>query len=540
MGTLNAAVAGTSGLGSGGSAVPGAGNGGSQSVDPLRRWRAKLAQTPAACKLTFSGDSTSEAISAAGYLYYRLMERHTRTGEALQGLAGGWFSNGATTAGSNVVTSATANFTAADVGRAFFPGNVSQITIPAVVATVDSPTQITLAQSVGGPARNASLTATGVRFTVERRITALGYSGLTLAGWLADAAKKAELIAEAPDLLVASWLINDVRLGTTTLTQAIELLRQYIAWVQTNLPNTDLLLRIPNPMLTTNTGGLNYVRTSGGIINPAGLAQTYSDIIRAAYLTVAAEFDRVAVIDIPAELFGTLCRATHPLMADQLHPSPTSGYPAIADRLAARIGTRIAPGFTIAPEAYAVSRTLMVNGGGVGFVDLSSYQSTDPDAAQFPLDNTFVLFTDGVNGPVALTSASIVRPFGAGIRILNLPAPANTFDFSARTGQAAILASTQPSRTPSTNGRALAVIDLPSIAAGATVNQSVSVSGARAGTNGAGTAVLCAPPAAFHTAGLRLMGVYATADDTATMVINNPTGGAVDMSADNFVFFVVR
>ena len=523
------------------SAVLGAGNsGGSQSVDPLRRWRAKLAQTPAACKLTFSGDSTSEAISSAGYSYYRLMERHTRTGEALEGLAGGWFPDGVTTNGSNVVTSATANFTAADVGRAFFPGNVSQITIPAVVNTVDSATQITLSQSVGGAARNAMLTATGVRFAVERRITALGYSGLTLSGWIADTAKKAALIAEAPDLIVASWLINDVRLGTTTLIQAIGLLRQYIAWVQTNLTTTDILLRIPNPMLTTNTGGLNYVQTSGGTINPAGLAQTYSDLIRAAYLTVASEFDRVGVIDIPAELFGTRCRATHPLMVDQLHPSPTVGYPAIADRLAGRIGTRIAPGFTVAPEAYAVSKTLMVNGGGVGFIDLSSYQSTDPDAAQFPVDGTFVLFTDGVDGPVALTSASIVRPFGSGIRISSLPAPANTFDFSARIGQAVILASAQPSRTPSTNGRTLAVIDLPSIAAGATVNQSVSVSGARASTNGAGTAVLCSTPAAFHSAGLRLMGVYATADDTVTMVINNPTGGAVDMSADNFVFFVVR
>lgn len=83
-------------------------------------------------------------------------------------------------------------------------------------------------------------------------------------------------------------------------------------------------------------------------------------------------------------------------------------------------------------------------------------------------------------------------------------------------------------------------VDLPSIAAGATAATTASVTGARTGDLSDATSVLCSPPASFVSAGLLLLNCYSSANDGVTLVVNNPTAGAVDLGAANFAFWVVR
>jgi hypothetical protein len=83
-------------------------------------------------------------------------------------------------------------------------------------------------------------------------------------------------------------------------------------------------------------------------------------------------------------------------------------------------------------------------------------------------------------------------------------------------------------------------IDLPSIAAGATVTQSVTVTGVRTANSGSGAAVVADPASGFRSSGLLLLGCYPTGTDTVRLVIQNPTGGAIDQVGENWTFWVLR
>jgi hypothetical protein len=162
-----------------------------------------------------------------------------------------------------------------------------------------------------------------------------GNSGMTLAQYLSDydanvtTAKSLRwMIAQAPDLIVLSWGINDVRLGATTKAQLIARLNTLVGILRTALPATDLVLRVPNSLGTTNTGGFNYVQDAIGTINPAGLAQTYTNLLRTAYYAVQEAWPNVVLADAQAAVFGTTSQAVAAgtLLGDQLHPTQGGQY----------------------------------------------------------------------------------------------------------------------------------------------------------------------------------------------------------------------
>lgn len=526
-----------------GATVTGLSGSGGTTGPSLARWRRKLATSPTSAKIAILGDSTSEDVSAAGYMYYRMRYGATLPGHPLAEMSLGTrdiFTDGVITSGSPVLTSATAAFTAADVGKALFPANLADFTIPTWVQSVDSPTQVTMT-------RSAARTQGGIRFTIGRAIGGFGYSGLQLgpvgAGWLADTAKQAALWSFAPDLVIASWLINDARLGQMTFASGVARLSAMIELIQTNLPAADILLRIPNPMLTSNVNGLNYVQDAGGGINPPGAAQAYSDLIRRCYYAVKGLYSNVDVIDMPALLFGTMARDTHPLLADQLHPTPGftgGGYFALGDALSDYIGNAArAAWVATSPEGTAYKHTYQVlaNGGGVGFLDLGTAllpdQFSGVPSAQIPLDSTFSVITDMATSPITLSGKTITRPFGGtGVRISGF----GSTDFSASANRRVLLVSNGDGRLPSTGDRQEVLVDLPSIAAGATVTQTVAVTGVAPRT----TAVLPAVGSSFPASGLILLGCHPTATDVVTLTIQNPTGSAVDLAASTWAFWVVR
>lgn len=506
-------------------------------VADLPRWRRRLQSAPATAIISIVGDSTSDEGTSAGYLYARLRSAHTRPGEALYGMTPDVFTDGVTTSGSKTFTSASANFTSADVGRNLSANNASAVPFSTTIASIDSPTQVQLSA-------NAGATTTGLNFSIGRHIINRGNNGWSLDAWLNDPSKLAALVADAPHLIIASWLINDVRLGTCDLATAIARLQQFVSVVQAALPNTDIALRVPNPMLTANVSGLNFVQSAGGTINPAGAAQAYSDLIRKAYLSLEGVYANVTIIDVSAEVFGSVCRASSPLMADQLHPSPSqswngytptpSGYTEIADCLARHIGVTRG-NWVVTPASYRTVRYFTVIGGTATTVQLGARNLQDPVAAQFPITSSDLLFVDGFDGPIALnTGQSFARPYGGtNILIMGL-----TTDFTAAAGRWAMVVSNHADAT--TGDRQIVSVDLPSIAAGATSEVTVSVAGASTGALPDAVAVLCAPPASFITAGLRLLNCYPTAAGTVTLIVNNPTGAAVDLAASNFAFWVVR
>ncbi len=150
---------------------------------------------------------------------------------------------------------------------------------------------------------------------VTGSILNFGNNGATLAAMLADAPYSAQLVCETkPDLLIIRGpLINDVRLGTTDLSQAKSLEREALDYFHQCIPDTAILLTTENSLLTTDTGE-HWVQ-------PNSDAQEYTNILHDAVMAMDGIYPNVEIIDVMAEVYGTACPATSPLMANQLHPS---------------------------------------------------------------------------------------------------------------------------------------------------------------------------------------------------------------------------
>jgi hypothetical protein len=254
----------------------------------------------------------------------------------------------------------------------------------------------------------------------------------------------------------------------------------------------------------------------------------------------------VDVIDIQGDVFGTQCAASHSLLTDQLHPSSSTtgdvnafvpvggGHVAIADALAKRIGfSRNA----FSPEgAQRVRHEFIVyDGPSSGTIRLLSRDPYSLPATQAPVFTTDSLYINGVDSPISLASANVDRTYST--TILQISGITGV-DFSPYIGRTAVAAGTHAPM--STQDRQAVFIDLPSIAAGATVTQSVTVTGVKTGNSGSGTAVVASPAPAFSSGGLLLLGCYPTGTDTVRLVINNPTGGAIDTTGEVWTFWVVR
>lgn len=155
-----------------------------------------------------------------------------------------------------------------------------------------------------------------------------GDDGSTLAAFLTDAREHGitPSIAAQADLYVLCYGLNDVRREPLTTEQFRDRIAESVDLLRAGVPTADIVLRTPNPMLSQNTSYYVYLQ-------PGESAQVYTDRMRNAYLGLRNRWPNVLVWDAMAQVFGFESVATHPLMADQLHPN-AAGEIALADALA--------------------------------------------------------------------------------------------------------------------------------------------------------------------------------------------------------------
>ncbi len=168
-----------------------------------------------------------------------------------------------------------------------------------------------------------------------------GDDGSTLSAFLSDTREHGitPAIAVQADLYILCYGLNDVRREPLTLGQFRARIAEAVDQLRAGAPNADILLRTPNPMLSRNTSYYVYLQ-------PDESAQTYTDLMRNAYIGLRGCWPNVLIWDAMAEIFGTRSLPTHPFMADQLHPN-AAGEIAMADALVRLIGPA---GTTSSPE----------------------------------------------------------------------------------------------------------------------------------------------------------------------------------------------
>lgn len=159
-----------------------------------------------------------------------------------------------------------------------------------------------------------------------------GANGNTLANFLANAPSGygiQDVIAAAPNAVILSYGINDVRLAANgwTLATFTAQLKSAVNQILAALPKCDIVLRMPNSFLTTDVGAAGYVV-------PNSNAQAASDILRLSYQACIGQWPNVIVWD-SRNIFPNTCPALSSSMTDQLHPSITgasgSGFQQIID-----------------------------------------------------------------------------------------------------------------------------------------------------------------------------------------------------------------
>lgn len=156
-----------------------------------------------------------------------------------------------------------------------------------------------------------------------------GSNGNTLQNFLAGSPAGfgvLDVIAAAPDLVIFSYGINDVRQGARTKAQLQADIVTAVSQILAALPACDIVLRMPNSFITTDVGANGYVV-------PNGSAQAYSTILKDAYRALARKWPNVVLFDSQQLEFPETILATYTYMTDQLHPTE-AGYERILDRLA--------------------------------------------------------------------------------------------------------------------------------------------------------------------------------------------------------------
>lgn len=521
-----------------------------QASDPLAALKYQLATDPANTKIVKLGDSNSDGGTSASTLYRRLYYLHAQAGEALEGLGSSDFFTDGVGNGTSTFTSATANFTADDIGRAIVGRN-----IPAggVITGVTNSTTATVTNTVSS--------GTGLPFAIGRHIIAGGNNGRPLNDWFALPSEtyptmpysRDRLVADNPHAIFHEWLTNDIRtglLGDTVadcFTNGRARLQAWIEWCLTNMP--DVLAHIlvtPATFLSANTGGLNYVTNSVGTINPAGQAQIYSTALRRIYLSFVGQYRNVVVMDTQGNVFGTRSCDTSDYMANQIHPSVSTpnqsdlfdlyqaggGYNAVADQMAELIGTK-RNAFPNSLMRRTRQEFIVYQGNAAGSIRLISRDPVIP-AMQTPVFRTDTLYVNGLTTPIALTSATISRAFSTQwLEISGLGAT----DFSPYTGKTATVFG---AHAGSTGESVFVSVDLASIAATTTVTVNMTVPGVQPGNVGYRVGALANPGAGFASTALVLLSCIPVSTDTVECTIENPTGAPIDVGAESWTFVLTR
>jgi lysophospholipase L1-like esterase len=352
-----------------------------------------------------------------------------------------------------------------------------------------------------------------------------GNNGATLASWLADAAgantdpySLADLVADNPHLVVLSFGLNDVRLGGTTLAQMIALLVDAVELIRVSLPAADILLRMPNS-LTTTVVGTDFV---DGITHQAA-----TDILRRAYLSLIGAWPNVTVANTQAQLFGVTARSTSPYMGDELHPS-SRGYGVLAHYLARRHLAPNAATSGIGPSLLRFKQHGYVVAAGNGYMDIGLMPASDTFAAvgrEWPL-TTADTVTIGGYGAFSLADA-YWSPQGENVRIFK------SGDWTATNGLPIEVSGTHPAEGVQ-GGRNRITIDPGSVAAGAKLDVTAALSGVSLYQG-----IIVQPPTAILATGL-LWAAMVSADNTITIRLHNPTGTAIDLASNDWLFWVAR
>ncbi len=191
-----------------------------------------------------------------------------------------------------------------------------------------------------------------------------GVSGRKLSRWNsnhADAAGFNQLVAANPDAIIFSHGINDARINASTANQIKQMLVIAIDDLVVSLPNTDIIMRVPNCFLTTDPTGANYV----SLTNPSGTityyatlaiaAQAQTDSLYKAYTEAFAEntsrWDHVELFNAQDLIFGRICPATDPVLhGDQIHPT----YIRIVEEVVKMVGNYPEYSQAKADSSYAI------------------------------------------------------------------------------------------------------------------------------------------------------------------------------------------
>lgn len=201
-----------------------------------------------------------------------------------------------------------------------------------------------------------------------------GENGASLAAFLSNSVTHGitNAIAAQADLYVFCYGINDVRLGATSQATLEARVISAVEQLRAGVPDADILLRVPNSLLTVDTGSNDFVSPE-----TAEAAQLYTDILRGAYLTMQNRWPNVLVWDAMAEIFGTISQASSIYMTDQLHPN-NLGNQVLAAALAKQIG--IVPA-KVVPTVLPSSEVLPAVAAGPSSVAiaLSSPWTLDPN-----------------------------------------------------------------------------------------------------------------------------------------------------------------
>ena len=125
-----------------------------------------------------------------------------------------------------------------------------------------------------------------------------------------------DVIAYGPDLIVFSYGINDVRFGHCSTGQLTVLLTRVVDGFASALPNSDIIMRMPNGLLGT---GANIGWSEGSTAQKAATA--YSDILQHAFENVAKARPDVLSYDTRELFFDKPSIEGRSYMADDIHPS---------------------------------------------------------------------------------------------------------------------------------------------------------------------------------------------------------------------------
>lgn len=127
-------------------------------------------------------------------------------------------------------------------------------------------------------------------------------------------------IAQAANLYVLCWGINDVRLGATDLPTLTGYIVSMVNQMRAALPTSDFVLWGSNSFLTTDPDMTMLVQPETPQAAQAYTTEIYQAYANA-YAANASSWPNVGLVQKQDGVFGTVCQPTSIYMLNQLHPN---------------------------------------------------------------------------------------------------------------------------------------------------------------------------------------------------------------------------